>query len=272
MRIPRIYVPIVLKTGDFVTLDSQASVHISRVLRLKKNDPVVVFNGQGGEYEGVIAEIDKRAVSVVLNLFNDRTVESPLLISLVQAVSRSDRMDFTLQKAVELGVHDIIPLISQHTAFTVKGTRADKKHQHWQGIVHSACEQSGRTLIPTVQAIVDFSTWLDAQRVEHQGLEGEGLGSQELNHQPLHNAGKATTTKILLDHRADQRLNQLEAPANHRVMLLVGPEGGFSESEISAVQGVGFTGVGLGPRVLRTETAALSVISALQLLWGDFGA
>jgi len=257
MRIPRIYVPITLKSGDFVTLDAQASVHIARVLRLKKNDPVIVFNGQGGEYQGVIAEIDKRAVSVELTRFNDRRVESPLLITLVQAVSRSDRMDITLQKATELGVHEIIPLLSQHTVFTVKGDRADKKQHHWQSIVHSACEQSGRTFVPKVHAMVDFARW---QETQQQDVELQNVEQQD-----------ATTTKIMMDHRAGQRLNQLTAPLANRVVLLVGPEGGFSEHEFSTVQRAGFTGVCLGPRILRTETAALSVISALQLMWGDFG-
>ncbi|NOZ52482.1 MAG: 16S rRNA (uracil(1498)-N(3))-methyltransferase [Gammaproteobacteria bacterium] len=246
MRIPRIYLPIALKIGDFVTLDGQASVHVARVLRLKKNDTVIIFNGQGGEYLSVIAEIDKRAVSVIINHFNDRWVESPLLVTLVQAVSRGDRMDFTLQKAVELGVHEIIPVLTQHTVFNVKGDRASKKHQHWQGIVRSACEQSGRTYIPKVHVMVDLVAWLDQQRTT------------------------VTTTKIMLDPRAGQQLNQLTAPQNHRIVLLIGPEGGFSGHEINIVQRERFVGVSLGPRILRTETAALSVLSALQLMWGDF--
>ena len=246
MRIPRIYQAVPLKTGESIVLDAQAAIHVARVLRLKQRDQIIVFNGQGGDYLGCIESIEKRSATIILESFHEPQTESPLLISLVQGISRSERMDYTLQKSVELGVSDIYPVTTQHISVHLDEARAHKKQAHWQGVVNSACEQSGRDKVPVVHQLVSLQACVDSLSVVDDQI------------------------RLVLDHRASTSFNQVATPSNRRVVIVVGPEGGLSEEERDWLVGKGFTAVSMGPRVLRTETAALAAIAVMQSLWGDF--
>lgn len=246
MRVPRIYQSMPLKVGESIKLDAQAVTHVVRVLRLKQGDQVTVFNGDGGEYSGVISEVTKRDVEI--NLLQHQTPgnESPLYIGLIQGVSRGERMDYTLQKAVELGVRDIYPVFTEFTSVHLNSERKDKKIQHWQGVVNSACEQSGRNVIPSVHAASSLYACLDNIAEERYDL------------------------CLVLNHRSTQSMASLNIDKPVRVMLVAGPEGGLSQDEVGELERRSFVSVNLGPRVLRTETAALAAIAILQSMWGDF--
>ena len=246
MRIPRIFQDMPLASGQILELDAQATVHLTRVLRLKAGDSLRVFNGEGGEFEARLVEVGRRAARVELDAFVEREVESPLELVLAQGVSRGERMDYTVQKAVELGVSRIIPLLTERTAVNLRDERSEKRQAHWQAVVNGACEQSGRNRVPLVEPVMKFSGLMDA--------------ASSLPHE---------ASKFVLHHRADTSLQSLARPQGP-VYLLIGPEGGLSPAEITAATAAGFMPLRLGPRVLRTETAALAAISVLQWLWGDF--
>jgi 16S rRNA (uracil1498-N3)-methyltransferase len=248
VRIPRIYQPISLSSGQTVELDAQATVHLTKVLRLRVGDALVVFNGkgdgEGGEFNARVESVERRSARIVLGEFVERSVESPLSVVLLQGVSRGERMDYTVQKAVELGVARIVPVITERTTVNLRGERQEKRRVHWQSVVNSACEQSGRNFVPEVAAVSSFTTAL-----------------QEVD----------ADLKLVLHHRAQTGLDALPPPQGP-VGLLIGPEGGLSAAEIAAAETAGFLPLRLGPRVLRTETAALAALSVLQWQWGDFHA
>ena len=245
VRIPRIYQPIPLCRGQMIELDAQATVHLTKVLRLRVGDALVVFNGEGGEYTANVSEVGRRSTMIEIGEFVDRSVESTLELVLLQGVSRGERMDYTVQKAVELGVSRIVPVMTARTMVNLKGDRQEKRRGHWQSVVNGACEQSGRNRVPVVAPVMKFADAIAAEDVAAPGL------------------------KLVLHHRAEANLNSLPAPKGP-VTLLIGPEGGLSAEEIAAAEAVGFLSLCLGPRVLRTETAALAAMSVLQWQWGDF--
>lgn len=240
MRIPRIFHPEQLQANSRVALDDSAARHIAKVLRLVENSPLILFDGYGGEYPATIVGISKRSVEVELSQRVDVDVESPLHITLAQGVSKGDRMDFTIQKAVELGISRIVPLNTERSVVNLKGERQEKKMAHWQGVIISACEQCGRNTLPVLLPMQSLSSWLTHK------LDGTGL---------------------LLDHRASNTVSSLAQ--QRELTLLIGPEGGLSEQERENAYKAGYQGFRLGPRVLRTETAALTALAALQSHWGD---
>lgn len=243
MRIPRIYQPIPLSRDQVIELDAQATVHLARVLRLKPGDELVVFNGEGGEYRAAVETVSRRTARIRLDEFVDRSVESPLELVLVQGVSRGERMDYTVQKAVELGVTRIIPVLTERTVVNIEGERQERRRMHWQSIAISACEQSGRTRVPEISSIMALYDWL--------GMPDEGA-------------------RFVLHHRAESSFNTSgNLPTS--ITLLIGPEGGLSKTEITAACSTGYCPIRLGQRVLRTETAAVTALSILQWLWGDLG-
>lgn len=246
MRVPRIYQNIELKTGQQVQLDDQAVVHVSRVLRLKSGSPVILFNGKGGEFSGLLSAVDKRSVTIEIHAFHEREVESPLKTTLIQGVSRSDRMDFTMQKTTELGVSEIIPVLMRYSSVNVDPKRLAKKQLHWQSIVNSACEQCGRNSVPHVAAVRSFEEYLS--HIEH--------ADQSL--------------KIVLHGEGAKSIRDVSVCKDEKLQLFVGPEGGISNEELQLLKDRGFIGVRLGPRVLRTETAAIAAMSVLQFMQGDF--
>ncbi len=248
MRKSRIFVDQTLQVGDELALVESAARHLARVLRLRVGDPLIIFNGQGGEYDAEIFSIDKRSVSVLVGEHRMGNKESPLAITLVQGISRGQKMDFTLQKAVELGVKRIVPILTEHGNVRLDDARSQKKVEHWRAIIIAACEQCGRNLIPELVAPVTFDVWLES-----------GDDSDAENR----------ATKIVLHPDADKSLSALSI-APTEITLLAGPEGGLSENEIKKACAANFERIMLGSRILRTETAALAGISACQTLWGDF--
>jgi len=243
VREPRIYIDDTLKCGLELTLPEQASQHIGKVLRMKVGQQLWLFNGEGGCYLSTITAIKKRAVDVEIESFKDEIRESTLRITLVQAVSRSQHMDYTIQKAVELGVVAIVPVRTEFCNVRFDELTYAKKLLHWQGIIISACEQCGRNKVPDISEPVTLSAYL--------AMQVQGL-------------------KLFLHPGADKRLRSFNK-AEEEISLLSGPEGGFSSQEIEQVVAGDYHGVDLGPRVLRTETAAIAAISACQALWGDMG-
>ncbi len=241
MRIPRIYLPCPLAIGTEVELDDNAFRHAVQVLRLKDGYQLILFNGEGGEYPATLGPLSRRSARVKITGFIDNDRESPLATHLALGISKGERMDFALQKAVELGVNEITPLYTAHCVVNLDAKRLQKRLQHWQAIIIAACEQSGRNVLPQLHAPRPFDDWCRAVHAE---------------------------MKLILDPRQNRQLASLARPQS-AVLLTVGPEGGFSEQEIDQARAEGFTGLGLGPRVLRTETAALATLAAVQTLWGD---
>lgn len=246
MRLTRIYHPHRLSEGADTCLEESASNHVLRVLRLRAGAELRLFDGSGDEFEATLTGSAGGRAQVRIGRRHTRDVESPLLITLAQGISRGERMDLTLQKSVELGVHRIVPVVTAHTQVRLSGERLERRHQHWQGVIAAACEQCGRTRLPELLPVVTLDEWLDSNP------EPESL-------------------RLVLDHRAEHRLGSLPRP-DRAVTLLIGPEGGLEESEIAAAgRRAGYVPLGLGPRILRTETAGLAALAALQTLWGDMG-
>ena len=244
MTEPRIHVDVDLADGATVTLGDEAYHHLIVVLRRIRGDAIVLFNGRGGEYPATIESVGKRKLDARIREFRQVERESPLPVTLVQAVSKGERMDYSIQKAVELGVTAIQPVITEHVVVRLDAERWARKQEHWQGVATAACEQSGRTRVPRVAAVQDLSTWLGTCPPE--------------------------ALRLVLSPAATP--TALKRAANQPVVLLVGPEGGLSELELKLVDLAGFVGLPLGPRVLRTETAGVVALSVLQSQWGDMGA
>ncbi|GGZ08066.1 16S rRNA (uracil(1498)-N(3))-methyltransferase [Shewanella fodinae] len=243
MRVPRVYHSGNVVIGQQLQLDEEAAAHIGRVLRMSRGEEICLFNGDGKDYLAQIQQADKKSVTVTILSAQANATESPLQIHLGQVISRGDRMDFTLQKSVELGVNIITPLFSERCGVKLTGERLEKKIQQWQKIVISACEQCGRSEIPLVRPAMELTDWCT-----------ENDDALKLNLHP----------------RASHGINGLTL-LNHKIRLLIGPEGGLSAQEIAMTEQQNFTEVLLGPRVLRTETAAMTAITALQLRFGDLG-
>lgn len=242
MRVPRIYSSLPLSIGSSVVLDERALQHVVRVLRLRAGAELWLFDGRGTEYRAVLETVEKRSAEARILERMERNVESPLDIILGQGISRGERMDYALQKAVELGVSGIVPLFTERSAVHLSGERLEKRLRHWRGVVISACEQCGRNYTPGVDTPQSLAAFLGDC---HAGLA------------------------VLLDPRSHRPLKALPSPLGKRLILLIGPEGGLSEVEVKEAQQAGFIDVSLGPRVLRTETATVAALTALQLLWGD---
>lgn len=243
MRIPRIFQPFPLSQSSVLELDEDGFAHVGRVLRMTEGQQLCLFNGDGKDYLAEIITAGKKSMSVRITSVADNHSESPLNLHLGQVISRGDRMDFTLQKSVELGVNTITPLFSERCGVKLAGERLDKKVAQWQKIVISACEQCGRATVPEVRPVMELSDWC---------------------------AEQTSALKLNLHPRASHGIQGLAADTA-RIRLLIGPEGGLSAEEIAMTEQHQFTEVLLGPRVLRTETAALTAITALQMKFGDLG-
>ena len=246
MRNPRVYQNQILSLGATIELDADAFGHIVRVLRLKDEDQIILFNGalfegKWGEFNAQLTHVSKKSAQAKIISFTEKNNESPLNIHLGQGISRGDRMDFTLQKSVELGVNTITPLFTERCGVKLNAERLTKKQEQWQKIVISACEQSGRCAVPIVKQPEYLEAW---------------LGQQTL------------ALKLNLHPKAQHSIMSIPE-INDRVRLLVGPEGGLTDEEIATAEQYDFKPVLLGPRVLRTETAALTAITALQCRYGD---
>jgi 16S rRNA (uracil1498-N3)-methyltransferase len=244
MRIPRIAVDRPLATGDRVALPEATAHHFLRVLRLPTGAEVRLFNGEPGDWLGRLEVRGKRAADVEVTGFEPGDNESALDLTLVQGLSRGQRMDYTLEKAVELGVNRIQPVIMERSQAVPQGERVARKKEHWSGIVAAAAAQSGRTRLPALDPLTSFSDWLAA-------------------------ADPSTSPHVLLDPEAAMGAGSL-APVPAHVTLIAGPEGGFAPAERDAALAKGCLAMHLGRRVLRTETAAVAALAAFQTLYGDF--
>lgn len=242
MNLPRFYCRDALSPGAHVDLPEPVARHAVRVLRLPPGAPMVLFDGRGGEYLAHIQRIERDRVVAELASWTEVERESPLQVTLVQALQAGDKMDFTIQKAVELGVSAIVPVDSRRSVLKLAGERAARRVAHWQGVAASACEQCGRNQVPIVAPLERLDQWLA---------------------RPADGA-----LRLMLAPDAEMTLADL-APAQ-QVQLLIGAEGGLDPQEVIAARQAGFQAVRLGPRVLRTETAGLAALAALQALWGDF--
>jgi 16S rRNA (uracil1498-N3)-methyltransferase len=256
MRIPRLYFPTPLASGMTVPLGDKAFNHTVRVLRLGPNAPLVLFDGKGGAFTATLTEVGKREARARVMEALPSEVESPLQVTLAQGVSRGEKMDYTIQKAVELGVAAIQPLFTERGGVHLDGERLTRKVQHWQGIVIGACEQCGRNRLPELQEPLKLMDWL--QFVDSLSPRGRGLG------------WGGETPRLLLDPRAETGLSGLKLSSS-AITLLIGSEGGLSPVELARAREVGFVGIRLGPRILRTETAGVAALAAIQALWGDCG-
>lgn len=241
----RIYLPVTLREGDEHDLPEATHRHLVQVLRLHAGDALTVFDGQGCEAPAALITAEKRHSRIRVGAVQRPVRESPLTVTLLQGVSKGERMDYTLQKAVELGVTAIQPLTTQRSMVKLDADRWAKKYAHWQGVIVSACEQSGRVVIPSLHPPASLDAAL--------------------------NALPDDTLRLALLPEHGRALRDLPPPQSG-VALLVGPEGGLDPTEIRLALDAGFTAVQLGPRVLRTETAGVATLAALQALWGDWGA
>jgi 16S rRNA (uracil1498-N3)-methyltransferase len=242
MRLTRVHVPAPLSPGAHHTIECDAANHITRVLRLEPGAPLIVFDGRGGEYSARIESLRKNAVIIEVQERSTPTRESSLSLTLAQGVSRGERMDWVVQKATELGVTAIVPLLTERTMVKLDPSQSARKLAHWQGIAVAACEQSGRDRLPDIVAPLELHDFL-------RSIDPH-------------------TTRLLLSPTGTQRIPDLKAP-ERKVIVLIGPEGGLSEPEQRSAIGAGFHAVRMGPRVLRTETAAVAALTLLQHQFGD---
>lgn len=243
MRIPRVYLDHELRTGREVRLPDQAGEHVARVLRLERGAPLILINGDGHEYDATLAALAKHAVTAQIHGVREVNRESPLRITLAQGIARGEKMDWILQKATELGVARIVPLVTERTEVKLDEERTGRRMAHWTSVIAGACEQSGRTRLPVLEAPLRMDRWLGAL-TDDAALRLALLpeGNVTVRHFPQMDNG---------------------------ALLTVGPEGGFSDNDIALLKQANFHGLRLGPRILRTETAGLAALAALQAHFGD---
>ena len=243
MRIPRIYTAQALAVGTEILLPEQAGEHAVRVLRLERGHPLILINGDGREYDAELASLAKRAVTAVITQARAVDREARLSITLAQSIARGEKMDWILQKATELGVSQIVPLVTERTEVKLDEERAERRMAHWDSVIESACEQCGRTTLPALAPPQRIDRWLTALDFDGVRLAMIPDGETTVRELPSMDAG---------------------------VIVVVGPEGGLSEQDAVMLRQADFLGLKLGPRILRTETAGIAAVAALQALHGDF--
>lgn len=245
MRVTRCAVPLALQAGQTLSLPEEAANHLVRVMRLREGDTCVLFNGDGHDYSATLVAVGKRDAQVRIDQAIPLTNESALRIVLLQGVARGEKMDLILQKATELGVAAVIPVNAERTEVKLDAARAEKRVAHWHSVVQSACGQSGRAVIPAVAAPLALAS---------------ALGNLPVD-----------SLRLTLDPEGSHRLSTLQAAPAGGIVIAIGPEGGWSPRDRDQLSGAGFQGLQLGPRILRTETAGLAAIAALQARLGDMG-
>jgi 16S rRNA (uracil1498-N3)-methyltransferase len=241
MRLTRVYVDTELRPGSIVELPRETAQHVAKVLRARSGDQIVLFNGDGREYAGAIDGIRGSRVTAAVGEGTDVDRESPLGVTLIQCIPRGDRMDFIVQKATELGVRRIVPVLSQRSVVRLDAEQAESKATHWRAVALNACEQCGRARLPTLDTPVSLVNYL-----------GGTAGAPH---------------RLVLE--PDVEPSDMPARLEGQVEIAIGPEGGFADEELEAFRLAGFVGVRLGPRILRTETAAIAALTWLQTRYGD---
>jgi len=240
MRIPRFYQPGPLQTGQVLSLADEVVQHVARALRMRVGEQIELFNGDGYNYRATLTRVEKRSVEAHIEDAVAAEVESPLQVHIGQSISRGERMDYAVQKATELGMAQLTPLLSERCEVKLNAERQDKRQRHWQQVAVSACEQSGRSTVPDVNGFQSLSAWC---------------------------AQVDADLKFVLHHHSAAPLGTFEPPQS--VALLIGPEGGLTEAEVEQAMAHGFKPLALGPRVMRTETAPVAAQAVMHYLWGD---
>jgi 16S rRNA (uracil1498-N3)-methyltransferase len=243
MRTTRLYTPQAFIRGEQLTVAGQTAHHLAHVLRIRSGATVQVFDGKGCEHRATVKTVKRSEIILGINDAILAREESSLDITLLQGIARNDRMDLILQKAVELGVNAIQPLWMQRSQAHLNGKQLEKRRKHWLGVIISACEQCGRATLPKLDAARDYSDWM--------------------------RASTSAGVRLLLQPDSTTSLSDLDPPGE-AIQVLVGPEGGLTLEEQTLAISAGFTGIHLGPRILRTETAALAILASIQARWGDF--
>ncbi|MGB0466429.1 MAG: 16S rRNA (uracil(1498)-N(3))-methyltransferase [Pontibacterium sp.] len=241
MRMPRFYEQQPLTEGALIDLSDPVVQHVCKALRMRTGDALILFNGDGHEYQARLETVEKRRARALIQQRHSPLTESSLDIRIGQSLSRGERMDYAIQKATEMGMQQMTPLFSARCEVRLSTERQDKRIRHWQQVALSACEQSGRCAVPEIQAPLPLKQWIEQEDAE---------------------------LKLVLHHHSAQPLGEFQKPAS--VALLIGPEGGLSEEEVTLALDNGFKPVALGPRVMRTETAPVATLALLQYLWGDW--
>ncbi len=254
MRLTRCHIDTPLIPGSRVALPDSVAAHLTRVLRLGLGARFVLFNGDGNEHEAELCEIGKRGASAEVFAGRPVATESPLPLVLAQAVARGEKMDLVLQKATELGATAIIPLITERCEVRLDAERGDRRLTRWRTVLAAACEQCGRARLPALGSPVALADWLASPATAGLDAGADGLRL------PL----------LYLDPEAPHTLSDLPVPIQHGACFVIGPEGGLGERDLALLRAAGATGLRLGPRVLRTETAGLALLAALQARYGDF--
>jgi 16S rRNA (uracil1498-N3)-methyltransferase len=245
VRLTRVHVTENMQSGTRIAVEGTAANHITRVLRLRAGQPLTLFNGNGAEYAATILELHRDAVVVEVGQEQAMNRESPLPLTLAQGISRGGRMDWILQKATELGGSRIVPVFTERSVVRLDAKQAERKLQHWRAIAIAACEQCGRNTVPEIAPPTDVFEYL-----------GHGVAPH--------------TTRLLLSPTSDVSMDEVGV-STAGVTVLIGPEGGLTETEQEVALRSGFTSVRMGPRVLRTETAAIAALTILQHRFGDLG-
>jgi 16S rRNA (uracil1498-N3)-methyltransferase len=247
----RLFCPTPLRGGEVIDLPSAAAHHASRVLRLHEGDTVTLFNGEGGEFEARLTRIESRLVSAAVGMHHAVERESPLKVTLLQGLAGAERMDYVIQKAVEMGVAAIAPVTTARSVTRLDPARASKRAEHWRSVIVASCEQCGRNRLPLLHPLCDFDAALRSPDSAEPG------------------AASAAVLSLVLSPGEGSSLTAFDRPSG-AIRLLIGPEGGLSPDELAAAQRAGFLIARLGPRVLRTETAGVAVLAAMNALWGDW--
>ncbi len=245
MAITRLFVRGDLQLEQTLQLDEEQSRYVGRVLRLRVGDAIAVFNGEAGEFAATISSLGKTSAAITVGSAIESSTESPLKVHLVQGVSRGERMDLIVQKTTELGVKRISPVLTEYGVVKLDQAQSARRRDHWQKVAESACEQSGRVRPPLIDEPLTLKSWLGAKT-------------------------RGADVDLILRPDATTPMASLQPPRT-KVCLLIGPEGGFSDIEYDDASVAGFTAVSLGPRVLRTETAAIAAVAIAESMWGDLG-
>lgn len=259
MRLTRCYIDTPLHIGAFVALPEGVTAHLTRVLRLGLGARLVLFNGDGHDFEAELCSLEKKSARAEVIAMREIASESPLRLVLAQAVARGEKMDFVLQKATELGAAGFVPLITERTEVRLDAERGEKRRAHWQGVIASACEQSGRARLPQLAAVATLPDWLAARSAPGSELDGAHA-----------TADSAPAPLFFLEPEASLSLRELPELARSTACFVIGPEGGLGERDLAQLRAAGAQGIRIGPRVLRTETAGLALLAAMQGLYGDF--
>ena len=249
---PRLYCPTSLESDEVIDLPAAVAHHAARVLRLREGDPVTLFNGEGGESEARLTRIEPRSVSAMVGMHHAVERESSLRVTLLQGLAGAERMDYVIQKAVEMGVAAIAPVTMARSVPRLDAARASKRAEHWRAVIVASCEQCGRNRLPLLHPLRDFDAALASP--DDSGADPGAAGA---------------ALSLVLSPGEGSSLTAFDRPSG-AIRLLIGPEGGLAPEELAAAHRAGFRNVRIGPRVLRTETAGVAALAAMNALWGDW--